>query len=57
MGSGKGRETKIWEDGEGDVMSMARVGAEIQRLAMAVGFEPRNTKSFDRRSRWLKTEA
>lgn len=39
------------------VMSMARVGAKIQELAMALGFEPRSTKSFGRRSRWLKVEA
>lgn len=44
----------IWEEDEGDVMSMARAGAEIQRLASAVGFEARNTRSFDRSSRQLE---
>lgn len=50
---GRGARLNICEEGEGDV---ARIGAEIQRLAMIVGFEPRSTKSFDRRSRWLKVE-
>jgi len=53
----RGVTPNIWEEREGDVMFMARVGAEIQRLAMAVRFEPRNTKGFDRRSRQLKVEA
>lgn len=54
---GRGARLNIWEEGEGDVMSVGRVGAETQRLSMAVEFEPRNTKSFDRRNRPLKVEA
>lgn len=53
---GRGARLNVSEEGEEAVMSMARIGAEIQGLAMAVGFEPRNTKSFDSRSRQLKVE-
>lgn len=53
----RGARLNIREEGEGVVRSMVRAGAEIHRLALTVGFEPQNTKSFDRRSRQLKTQA